>query len=120
MAYPNTYQPYTNQEVFEMDSACRYCGSYDLLPCHSRHQCSQLHINPICNSAFMDSQPLETWDNALEFSAPVSEDPPLRIQPASQDVVTGESGGEDLKQVVSNLEGKIDRLVGLIENLRDQ
>jgi hypothetical protein len=55
----------------------------------------------------------------LEFSAPVLEDPPLWIQPALQDAVTGESSGEDLKQVVSNLEGKIDRLVGLIENLRD-
>jgi hypothetical protein len=69
----------------------------------------------------MSSQPLETWDDALDFSVTVPENPLLRIQPAAQSTATEQSSGEqDLKQAVSNLEGRIDGLVGLIQNLRNE
>jgi hypothetical protein len=131
MAYPSTSQvaqPCTNQDVFEIsqldsvwpgNSQC--CGSYDLLPCLLNHQCSQIHVNPISNSTFISSQPLETWDDELGFSVTVPENPLLQIQPAVQSTATEQSGGEQgLKQVVSNLEGRIDRLAELIENLRNE
>src|SRR5436190_8970094 len=107
--------PSIPQEVFDISqlSSFQWGGSYDLLPCFHNHQCS--HINPICNSVF--SLPSETWDNA-SFSEAVPGDSLLRIQPAVQSEYSG--WDQDLKQVVSNLEGKIDKLAELIENLRNE
>jgi hypothetical protein len=68
----------------------------------------------------MSSQPLEPWDDALDFSVTFPENPLLRMQPATQSTAEQSSGEQDLKQVVSNLEGRIDGLAELIQNLRNE
>jgi hypothetical protein len=69
----------------------------------------------------MGSQPLETWDNALGFPGIVPDNSLLPSQPTVQNTVAEQSGeDQDLRQVVSNLEGRMDRLAEAIENLRSE
>ena len=135
MSYQTTWQnvpPYTNPAVFGQSQPdfnyvetfpCNGCYDLPLYPLNG-----QIPFGSVCTSYNTVSLPLENsgWfeeDVALDYPAMATEEQLLQLQSAIEEQSSGpehSSESQDIRQVITRLEKKCDRLGEAIEKLENE
>lgn len=134
MSYQGSWQilePIDNQESADILQGdfdfSRSYGLDDPLSCFPQEYRSQLSVNGMCDSIGMASMPTDFWEweaqtDPSTYLATVPEGPLLQVQSAAEDQSTSTgspSEYQELKQAVSALQQRMDKIEDLFEEIQN-